>query len=213
MQIVNIGCGASPTAGAINYDNSFSVRLAKRSALCALLRRCRLLSAEQAQYAAFCRAHDIRYGRCARIPLPDGSTDVVYSSHMLEHLSKAQAQAFLREARRVLKPEGVLRVSVPDMRLLAEQYIQRGDCDAFVESTLLAPAPSDTFAQRLRHLLFGHRGHHWMYDANSLTALLHANGFPSVSVLAAGETTIPFPTQIDLHERADESIYAECRRG
>ena len=80
-------------------------------------------------------------------------------------------------------------------------------------STLLAPAPSDTFAQRLRHLLFGHRGHHWMYDANSLTALLHANGFPSVSVLAAGETTIPFPTQIDLHERADESIYAECRRG
>ena len=41
--------------------------------------------------------------------------DIVYSSHLLGHLTLKSANQYLREAYRVLKPEGVLRIVVPDL--------------------------------------------------------------------------------------------------
>lgn len=213
MRIVNMGCGASPTAGAENYDNSFTVRLGRRPLLKKLLRALSLISAEQAAYADFCRENGVMRGSCTRMPIADGSVDVLYASHMLEHLSMARRAAFFGEAKRVLKPGGVLRLSVPDMARLVKKYEADGDCDALVEATLLYPAADDTLRDRLKQLLFGHRGHHWMYDAASLRKLLTESGFQDVSFPTAGNTTIPFETGIDLSERADESVYAECRKG
>ncbi len=53
------------------------------------------------------------------IPFPDRSFDVVYHSHVLEHLSKSEASKFLKECSRVLRPQGVLRVVVPDLEEIA----------------------------------------------------------------------------------------------
>jgi SAM-dependent methyltransferase len=66
------------------------------------------------------RAHDLRNG----IPYPDGTFDVVYNSHVLEHFSKHAAPAFLRECYRVLSPGGVLRVAVPDLERIARLYLE-----------------------------------------------------------------------------------------
>ncbi len=63
------------------------------------------------------------------LPLSTGSVDMCYSSHLLEHLSATDATAFLREQRRVLKPEGVIRVAVPDLGHV---------CSAFAELEPLA---------------------------------------------------------------------------
>jgi len=52
-----------------------------------------------------------------------------YSSHLLEHLSGAEATAFLREQSRVLRPDGVIRVAVPDLG---------GLCSAFAHLETLA---------------------------------------------------------------------------
>ncbi|MEM9693217.1 MAG: methyltransferase domain-containing protein [Myxococcota bacterium] len=70
------------------------------------------------------------------IPLPDQSCDAAYSSHMLEHLSRADAGAFLRECHRILKPGGVLRLVVPDLEQICREYIKNlegalaGDVDS-----------------------------------------------------------------------------------
>jgi predicted SAM-dependent methyltransferase len=64
-------------------------------------------------------AHDLSLG----IPFPDNEFDVVYHSHVLEHFSKNDAKLFLQECRRVLKPKGVLRVVVPDLEIIVNQYI------------------------------------------------------------------------------------------
>jgi len=48
----------------------------------------------------------------ARLPLPDASCDLVLASHSLEHI--ADWRGAVREAARVLRPEGVLVVAVPD---------------------------------------------------------------------------------------------------
>jgi len=65
-------------------------------------------------------AHDLRK------PLPVGgnSWDVVYASHVLEHFSRGEARAFLKECHRVLRPGGVLRIVVPDLEMIARLYLQ-----------------------------------------------------------------------------------------
>jgi predicted SAM-dependent methyltransferase len=64
-------------------------------------------------------AHDITKG----IPFPDESFEVVYHSHLLEHLPKSAAFPFLKECYRVLRPEGILRVAVPDLEQITRTYL------------------------------------------------------------------------------------------
>jgi SAM-dependent methyltransferase len=66
------------------------------------------------------RAHDLRKG----IPYEDGTFEVVYHSHVLEHFPKKLAPVFLRECNRVLKPGGVIRVAVPDLEQIARLYVE-----------------------------------------------------------------------------------------
>ena len=64
-------------------------------------------------------AHNLKDG----IPFSDNSFDVVYHSHVLEHLSKSEAEPFLKECYRVIRPQGVLRVVVPDLEDIARMYL------------------------------------------------------------------------------------------
>jgi len=65
------------------------------------------------------RAHDLRSG----IPFPDGSFDVVYHSHVLEHFPRRAGFDFLRECHRVLRSGGILRIAVPDLECIARLYL------------------------------------------------------------------------------------------
>lgn len=52
----------------------------------------------------------------------EGSVDLIYASHCLEHFSYLQTKAVLGEWYRVLKKGAVLRLSVPDFDKLVEIY-------------------------------------------------------------------------------------------
>jgi predicted SAM-dependent methyltransferase len=66
------------------------------------------------------KACDLRRG----IPYADAYFDVCYHSHVLEHLTQDQAQNLLAECWRVLKPQGILRVVVPNLEDIARTYLQ-----------------------------------------------------------------------------------------
>lgn len=66
---------------------------------------------------------DLRKG----VPFPDNEFDVVYHSHVLEHLTPQEGRAFLEECERVLKPGGTLRVVVPDLEGIAREYLRSLD--------------------------------------------------------------------------------------
>jgi len=66
------------------------------------------------------RQHDLTTG----LPYPDFSFDVVYSSHVIEHLTLPQLRDFLAECHRVLKPGGILRLVFPDLEEIARNYLQ-----------------------------------------------------------------------------------------
>lgn len=50
-----------------------------------------------------------------RLPLPDQSASLVYSSHFLEHIPRPQVDGFLAECHRILVPGGVLWLVLPDL--------------------------------------------------------------------------------------------------
>ncbi|HVZ39077.1 MAG TPA: methyltransferase domain-containing protein [Candidatus Kapabacteria bacterium] len=64
-------------------------------------------------------AHDLSTG----IPLKSGECDAVYHSHVLEHLRRSDARAFLTECARVLKPGGIIRIAVPDLERICRAYL------------------------------------------------------------------------------------------
>ena len=115
LRRVNIGCGQSPTPGWLNYDNSLSIRLAKYPLIVSVLERFGLLEEEQKIFISFAKETDIMWADATKhIPLENNSVDVLYASHMLEHLDREKVQIFLREAYRVLAPNGIIRIVVPD---------------------------------------------------------------------------------------------------
>ncbi len=65
--------------------------------------------------------HDLSQG----IPLPDASCDVVYHSHIIEHIRRVDALPFMQECYRVLKPNGVLRVATPDLERICRLYLEK----------------------------------------------------------------------------------------
>jgi len=213
MVRVNVGCGRTPTKGWKNFDNSYSVRLRNIPMLPALLLKTGILLQDQYDYLQFTRDRDIEYGDILKgLPLADSSADVVYSSHVLEHLDRQEVEAYLREARRVLCPGGIIRLVVPDLTLIINKYNRDHDADAFVTEIYLSQLRPRTFPQRLRATIVGSRIHQWVYDGASLSAVLLKNGFIDPCILKPGETTIPDPADLHLSERADVSLYVEARK-
>jgi predicted SAM-dependent methyltransferase len=84
-----IGCGPNYLDGFINIDGNFQ---------------------RKTDYLL-----DVRAG----LPFPDDSIDFLYSCHMMEHLHVDETIQLLRECRRVLAPEGYLRLTLPDFAYIA----------------------------------------------------------------------------------------------
>lgn len=58
------------------------------------------------------------------LPLDDGVADEIFSSHMLEHLGKHEVPHVLKTWHRVLKPGGILRLNVPDLSWVVENWLR-----------------------------------------------------------------------------------------
>ena len=53
----------------------------------------------------------------------DNTVDLIYASHVLEYFNRQEACDLLAEWRRALKPDGVLRLAVPNFSALSRLYI------------------------------------------------------------------------------------------
>jgi len=208
---VNVGCGATPTDGWQNFDNSLTIRLARWPGITRAFKLLNLRNGQASWLSSIANDSDIRFADATvRIPCPDRSVEVVYSSHMIEHLDRSGARAFVAEIKRVLRPGGIVRLAAPDLALLVQRYIATGDADDFVARTCMGLDRPVGIAARAKLALVGPRHHLWMYDGASLTRLLAEAGFTDIATIPPGETRIPDSGSLDLTERADESIYIEA---
>ena len=66
-------------------------------------------------------------GNAVNIDLPDESCEIVFCSHVFEHIPHTQLPIVLSEINRVLCVGGVLRVLTPDLAVIAKAYVAKDD--------------------------------------------------------------------------------------
>ena len=208
---INIGCGDRPTKGWLNYDNSPSIDIANSPIKYFFLRKLKLLNSSQIQNIEWNKKNKILFADATKkLPFNSNEVKYIYSSHMLEHLSKKSARYFLNECFRILSTNGVLRVVVPDLRKLVESYIKHGDADFFIEESYLVPPSIETMRDKLKLILIGYRHHQWMYDSKSLSRILSEIGFQNVMEKIPGNTSMKNYGELNLSERSESSIFIEA---
>lgn len=208
---INFGCGQTPTKGWINIDNSFALKLAKLPNILFLFKFFKLINKSQISNIEFNKSRNIIFADATKkFPFKSNVADVIYSSHMLEHLSRHSASHFIKECYRVLKKGGILRIVVPDLKKLIDTYLIDKDADKFLDNSLLVSPSIETFKEKIIFLIIGYRHHQWMYDSSSLHKLISNQGFNNIVEQIPGSTLIEKPDSLNLSERANESFYIEA---
>lgn len=110
------------------------------------------------------------------IPCGDNEVDIIFHSHLLEHFSRIEGFQFLKECHRVMKPGGIIRVSVPDAEKLAMKYLDGSIKEYRYVNVGVENAHDD--AEALHELLYAN--HKTLYDMRALTQVLSEAGFSSI---------------------------------
>jgi predicted SAM-dependent methyltransferase len=124
--------------------------------------------------------------------LPFARVEAMFAEHFIEHLTLADGLRFLRESRRVLAPDGVLRLSTPNLD--------------WVWLTHYKPPTEMTADEELYGCLELNRafhgwGHEFLYNRRTLRRALHSAGFAKVIERVYGESDLAALCSLERHER------------
>ena len=100
--------------------------------------------------------------------IPDASLDMVYMSHVLEHVPRGQVLQTIKEMARVLKQGGVLRLSVPDFDHIVLLYQESGK-----NINVIAPA-------LMGGQNYAFNFHYAVFNKTHLADLLEKSGFHKI---------------------------------
>ena len=124
-----------------------------------------------------------------RLPCEDNSIDLIFSSHLLEHLSREEGAKFLKECHRALKPNGIIRIITPDAEILTTEYLN-GEIWKYKYINTGVEKAKDK-AEAFHELLMG--GHKTIYDKGALDNMLKEAGFellPSITPFTSNSDAI-----------------------
>lgn len=119
-----------------------------------------------------------------RFPFENDVFDYIFSEHMIEHVSYSNGFAMLIDCQRVLKNNGKIRISTPDLQFLINLY--RSDkselqieyikwaTDQFIKNS---PYLDDTF---VINNFVRDWGHLFIYDEKTLRSSLERAGFTNI---------------------------------
>jgi SAM-dependent methyltransferase len=199
---LNLGCGSQVVDGWQNVDWSIGARLAKLPVLGWAVRKSGLFDH---RWDPRIKLHDLR----KPLPWANDSVDVIYSSHTLEHLARDAGRDLLRECCRVLKPGGVMRILVPDLKHLVERY-RSGELapEDFVEKLGVLYGVGKT---GLKHLVapFVEFPHRCMYDTPGMIRILQEFGLDAEARLGF-DSRITDIRVMELPDRVEGAVVVEA---
>jgi len=145
------------------------------------------------------------------LPFQDEEVDFMLASHIVEHLSSGDVFQFFKEAHRVLKKGGAIRICVPSIVKVWNsgdpEYIAWYGAKGWSDGSLAGAVES---------LICGH-GHLTLWTEDLLLVALMAAGFNSAQPMLKGHSDFPELRGVDLHgtaigEHNDlvESIFVEA---
>ncbi len=228
--LLNLGSSTRVAAGWTNVDQSWLLRLAWWPRLARLLNRAGLVSDDRFERLRRLDRDVICWNLRHGIPYPDRAFDVVYHSHVLEHIEREAAQGFLSECHRVLTPGGTLRVVVPDLERLSRRYLSILDgvpsgtteveydsavddiLDQLVRRIPKARSGRSPGVRLLEAIFIGDTAqsgerHQWIYDRFSLPRLLSGVGFAEIAVVDERTSRIEGWIGFGLDTEEDGSAY------
>lgn len=136
-------------------------------------------------------------GDAANIKLPDESCDIVFCSHVFEHIPHMRLPMVLSEINRVLRSGGILRLLTPDLEIITKAYVDKNekffklakDEDESLRTDLgfggmmmnfiVSPGQDTALLDRNLSTFIAGYAHLYSYDYSMLEIMLHKLGFSS----------------------------------
>jgi len=205
---VQYGCGLSAPKEWLNFDTSPTLRIQKTPLIGKLFKnKLNTVFPENVEYG------DIIKG----LPLKNESCNGVYCSHVLEHLSLNDFRKALVNTLTILKPGGIFRCVVPDLEILARNYIKAVDnkkITAAIEfigsDTLLGTVSRPKKIKDKIINLYGNSNHLWMWDFLSLASELEKAGFKNMRRAAFNDSKDALFKLVEDESRFINALAIEC---
>ena len=129
---------------------------------------------------------DVREG------LPYTDVSYIFAEHFIEHLRLEEGLRFMRECRRVLREDGILRLSTPNLDWVWLTHYKAPD--EFIGDEALIGCLEINRA-------FHGWGHQFLYNETTITGALRSAGFAHVESRAYGESATRDLQGLERHER------------
>ena len=130
--------------------------------------------------SGFARNHGYKFmyydATMQALPFGMQPVDLIFSSHMLEHLTVDDGLKFLRDCYRVMKPGATIRLTMPDTDKLTELFV----CGDLFELDDLLPPADAALMPSMKLFKFLADGHKTAYNWASLGPMLNLAGFKNV---------------------------------
>jgi len=206
MVCVQFGCGLSAPEDWHNYDASQLLRLQKIPILGKF--------APSGPFGRF--PENVRYGDIVKgLPFRSNTVDLLYCSHVLEHLSLGELRIALENAYAILKTGGVFRLVLPDLETKARNYINSNKINAnseFMRETLLGREERKINLISFLRSWIGGSTHLWMWDYKGLKFELEQAGFESIRRASFGDSKYGEFSQVEDISRWENELGLECRK-
>lgn len=137
--------------------------------------------------------HNLEYG----IPFADNTIDYLYTAGTFEHFYPDRAKQLLNKAYKAMKPNGLIRITVPDLEHIIGLFNSGKTKEAltyFYEDSLC-----DHFSR-----------HKYLYNFELLKEFLEEAGFVNVKKYDIYEGEMPDIDKLDL--RPGETLFVEARK-
>src|SRR3954469_22025664 len=214
---LNLGCGSVRPQGWVNTDSSLNAHLQRIPVIDTVARKV---------------FHTVEYDNNNLVYMnlnnrwsyKDNSVDVVYASHLFEHLTLASTDLFLKESYRCLKAGGVIRLVVPDLYKICKRYISEYETNGKADPTEFIMWAINMHREGqygnvgwMKKMVLEWQGyphqHKFMYDEKSLTNKFKQHGFNNIASLSYGVSNyIPEIKDVEGTKESYLSVYLEAKK-
>ncbi|MHB0970278.1 MAG: class I SAM-dependent methyltransferase [Thermoanaerobaculia bacterium] len=126
--------------------------------------------------------------------IPYDGAAFIFAEHFIEHLDFRDALALMRECRRALNDDGVLRLSTPNLDWVwATHYRLDGDARQTLQDCFYL------------NRAFRGWGHQFLYNETTLRATLQLAGFSTIVRCAYGESAHEELRGLEKHEKSPDT--------
>jgi predicted SAM-dependent methyltransferase len=143
-----------------------------------------------------------------------GTFDLVRMQHALEHFSYEEGQQVLLNCAKLLNPDGIILITVPDLKVHVRKYLngEYANWEGFkwwATKRIPEQSPDSFYFSVFTHSM-SYESHKWCYDYEGLRFQLeHAGGYSNIQQLSVDDPLSSYPFT---HNRPDEDLCVIARK-